>query len=65
MAETIQRGNASLKTLVRKNPSSPTRMSLSKFLRITDGKFAEWVDGEVTYTTVTSPHQNIVEFSRR
>ena len=62
MAETIQRGNASLKTLVRKNPSSPTKMSLSKFWRITDGKFAEWVDGEVTYMTVTSPHQNIVEF---
>ena len=64
MAETIQRANASLKTLVRKNLSSPTRMSLSKYWRITDGKFAEWVDGEVIYQTVSSSHQDLVMFLR-
>jgi len=42
--------------------SRPTRMSLDRFLRTTEGQFAEWVDGEVTYMAVSDPHQDRVEF---
>lgn len=47
---------------VRKTSNSSGKVSLDKFLRITEGKFAEWVDGEVIYITVTFTHQNIANF---
>jgi Uma2 family endonuclease len=46
----------------RKIPPAPPRVSLEKFLRITEGKFAEWVDGEVIAMAVSDPHQDRVEF---
>ena len=49
------------KTIAKPN-SAPAKVSLEKFLRITEGKFAEWVDGEVIYMSVSDPYQDRVEF---
>jgi Uma2 family endonuclease len=37
-------------------------MSLERFFRTTEGKLAEWVDGEVIFMAVSNPHQDRVEF---
>src|SRR5260221_4890038 len=38
------------------------RVSMDEFFAQTEGQFAEWVDGEVIYLTVTDPHQDRVQF---
>jgi Uma2 family endonuclease len=37
-------------------------MSLERFFRTTEGKLAEWVDGEVIPIPVSFSHQNLVDF---
>src|SRR5258708_3896722 len=46
-----------------KNSSRKNRMSLARFLKETEGQFAEWVDGEVIYQVVNEPHAANTEFA--
>lgn len=44
------------------SPDAPKRITMKQFFALTEGKFAEWVDGEIIYMTVSDTHQNLVDF---
>jgi Uma2 family endonuclease len=62
MGQTMQAELDTKQQPITKSTSAPAKVSLEKFFRMTEGKFAEWVDGEIIFMAVSDPHQDRVEF---